>query len=262
MIISIDGKIVSEKKACIPVMSKAFLSGFSVFETMRTYNKKIFRLEDHLKRLYESAKVLNLKSKWDFKKVYKITSEAVNKSKYKEDRIRVILASDQLIVMIEELKEKPNSFYQKGIELVSYKGSRSIPYAKVFGDVFCYMANQYAQKKKVYDSILVDPHTSNVRECSYANIFWVEKGKLFTTYKNILYGITRDTVIELSDGCKFKDIKLQSLLKADEVFITQTSSGILPVVKIDGRKIGNGKIGDITKELLNRFNSASIQKML
>ncbi len=254
MIISVDGKIVDSKKACLLVTSKAFLFGFSVFETMRTYNKKIFRLEDHLKRLYESVKVLNLKSKWDFKKVHKITSEAVKKSKYKESRIRVILASGQLIIMIEELKEKPSNFYKKGIKLVSYKGSRSIPYAKVLGDVFCYTANQYAQKNKAYDSILVDSHNSIVRECSYANIFWVKSRKLFTTDKNILYGITRDTVVEISDGCNFKDIKLQSLLKADEVFITQTSSGILPVVMIDGQKIGDGKVGGVAKRLLNKFN--------
>ena len=257
MIISIDGIIVDPKKACIPITSKAFMSGFAVFETMRTYNKKVFRLVDHIKRLFESANILDLKPTWGPKKVCRAIDDIVYKSKHKESRIRVILTQHQLIIMIEELKEKPVSFYKKGVKLVSYPGRRSIPYAKVFGDALCYLANQYAVKHDLfYDSILVDPDTKFVRECSYANIFWVKNGKLFTTDKNILYGITRDTIIGLSDGCKFKDIKLQSLLKVDEVFITQTSSGILPITSIDGQKIGNGKSGTLTENLIDRFNKS------
>lgn len=254
MIISINGKIVPEKKVHISVTDKAFLFGFAVFETMRTYNKKIFRIKNHLKRLYESAKILNLKPKWSREETQKAVLNTVKKSKYKEDRMRVIISSGQLIIMIEELIEKPINFYKKGIRLVSYPGRRSIPRAKVFGDPFCYLANQYAHKNKAYDSILIDPNRLYIRECSYANIFWVKNGKLFTTDKNILRGITRDTAIELSDGFKLADIKLKLLLKADEVFITQTSSGILPVVAIDGHKIGNGRPGIITKKLMKEFH--------
>ena len=255
MIISINGKIIDQKKACIPVLSKSFLFGFSVFETMRTYNKRVFRVVDHIKRLYESANILDMKPLWSPKKVCKVIEELTEKSKYKESRIRVILTQKELIIMVEDLKEKPASFYGKGVKLASYPGRRSIPYAKVLGDAFCYLANQYAVMHNLfYDSILVDPDTSYVRECSYANIFWVNNGKLYTTDKNILYGITRDTVLELSKKCNFKDIKLKSLLKADEVFITQTTSGILPVASIDGNKIGDGQPGDMTKELMKRLN--------
>ena len=253
MIISIDGKIVDSKKACIPITSTAFLHGFAVFETMRTYNKKVFRITDHIKRLYESVNILDLKPKWGPQKTCRVIDDLVFNSKYKENRIRVILTPQKLIIMMEELKEKPESLYDSGVKLASYPGSRSIPDAKIFGDVICHLSHQYAAKHNLfYDSILVDPSSSHVRECSYANIFWVKNGKLFTNDKSILYGITRDTVIGLS-GCKFEEIKLESLLKADEVFITQTTSGILPVSTIDGNKIGDGKPGLKTKELMKEF---------
>lgn len=255
MLISIDGKIIDPQRIFVLATDKAFLYGLAVFETMRTYNKKVFRLNEHIRRLYKSAAILNLQPKWDLKKTHKIASDIIGKSKYKEERIRVILTENHLIIMIEELKAKPVSFYKNGVKLASYLGRRGIPYAKVFGDPFCYLANQYAHKKRAYDSVLTDPDTSYIRECSYANIFWVQNNKLYTTDKNILYGITRDTVIELFGGCGFADIKLKSLLRADEVFITQTSGGILPVFTIDGRKIGNGKPGIITQRLMREFDA-------
>ena len=174
MIISINGKIVSEKKACLPVLSKSFLYGFAVFETMRTYNKKVFRLVDHIKRLFESVNILDIKPIWNPKKVCRAVDDLVYKSKYPESRIRVILTQEHLIITIEELKEKPAVFYKTGLKLASYPGRRSIPHAKVLGDTICYLANQYATRHNLfYDSILIDPDTSYVGECSYANIFWV-----------------------------------------------------------------------------------------
>ena len=253
MIVSIDGKIVDEKKACVSVVSEAFLYGFSVFETIRTYNKKIFRFDDHLARLYVSADVLGMKPKWSFKQTYKAVAEILGQSKYKEEKIRVILTKHNLIIIVEKLQEKPSHFYSKGIKLVSYLGKRNTPRAKVLADSFLYLANQHAKNCGVYDALLVDPKKYYVRECAYANVFWIEGDKLHTTNKNILFGITRDTVIELAGSCDFDGIKLKSLLNADEVFITQTTSGILPVIEIDGHKIGTGKPGPVTKKLMKQF---------
>lgn len=257
MLISINGKITDEKKACIPVTSDAFLFGFAVFETIRTYNKRVFRLKDHLARLYVSADILDLKPKWSFKKSYEAVVKALESSTYKNAKIRVILTKKMLIITVENLKEKPKSYYSKGVKLVSYLGKRNTPRAKVLADSFCYLANRHAKSCGVYEALLVDPKKFYIRECAYANVFWVNSGELYATNKNILFGITRDTVVELAkmdNPCNFEGIKLKTLMNADEVFITQTTSGILPVVEIDGHKIGNGKPGKVTKKLMKQFN--------
>jgi len=254
MVISINGKIVKEDNAKVPLTSEAFLFGYAVFETIRTYNKKVFRLDDHLGRLYVSADVIGLKSKWSFKQTYKAVADILGKSKNKEEKIRVILTKTDLIIIMEKLQEKPAVFYEKGVKLVSYIGKRNTPRAKILADSFTYLAKQHAENCGAYEALLVDPKKYFVRECAYANIFWVDGGELYTTNKDVLYGITRDTVIEIAGKCNFKGIKLKSLLNADEVFITQTTSGILPVTEIDGYKIGGGKPGPVTKKLMKRLN--------
>ncbi len=257
MLISIDGKITDEKRACFPVVSEAFLYGVAVFETVRTYNNKIFRFDDHLARMFVSADVINLKTPWTFKKVYKEVVNVLKKDKHKNVKIRIILTKKHLVVTVEKLKEKPDSFYKKGVKMVSFLGKRNIPRAKILADCFLHLAKKYAESCGAYESILVDPKKFYVREGSYSNIFWVDSGELYATNKNILFGITRDTVIELSKAdspCNFEGIKLKTLINADEVFITQTTSGILPVVEIDGHKVGNGRPGPVTKKLMKAFD--------
>lgn len=263
MVISINGKIVPESQAKIPVTSEAFLYGQAVFETIRTYNHKVFRLNDHLARLYISAEIMELRPKWGFKKTYAETVRVLGKSKNKEDKIRVILTKKDLIVMADKLKEKPSVLYKKGVKLVSFAGRRNNARAKNLADAFTHMAKQHAEKCGMYEALLVD-NKEYIRECAYANIFWVFGGKLFTTNKDILFGITRETVIELAEKlgleCDFEGVKYKSLLTMDEVFITQTTSGILPVVEIDGHKIGTGRPGKITLKLMNAFQKLVWEK--
>ncbi len=254
MIISINGKIIDEKKAYIPVTSEAYLFGYAVFETIRTYNKKVFRLDDHLARLYVSADIVGFKSKWDFKKTYEeVVKTLAHSTKWKEAKIRVILSKEDLIIMIDKLKEKPKEMYKNGVKCVSFHGKRNLPHAKKLADCFSFVAKQYAESCGAYESILVDERTY-VRECAYANIFWVNGGELYSTNKEVLFGITRETVVELAGICNFEGIKFKSLLHADEIFITQSTSGILPVTEINGQKIGNSKPGPFTKSLMKKFD--------
>ncbi|MFH0838139.1 MAG: aminotransferase class IV [Patescibacteria group bacterium] len=255
MIISIDGKITDEKNACIPVASEAFLFGYAVFETVRTYNKKVFRLDDHLARLYLSADVIGFRPKWSFRKTYEEVVKVLEQSKrWNEAKVRVILSKNRLIIMVEKLQEKPQDMYRKGVKCVSFQGKRNLPHAKKLADSFSYVAKNYAESCGAYEAILVDQKTY-VREGAYSNIFWVNGGELYSTNKEILFGITRETVIELAGKCNFEGIKFSSLLHADEVFITQTTSGILPVTEINGQKIGDGKPGPVTRDLMKKFDA-------
>jgi branched-chain amino acid aminotransferase len=254
MKVSINGKILDGKDAFIPVESEAFLFGFAVLETVRTFNHRIFRLHDHLARLYVSADIVGMKPKWSFKRTYKEVVRILEQNKHGEVKMRIILTTKELVITVEKIKEKPESYYKKGVKLVSYMGKRNNPRAKVLGDSFLYLAKHHALECGAYEALLIDPKKYYVRECAYANIFWVNDGKLYATNKDILYGITRDTVVELNGGeCIFDGIKLNTFIDADEVFITQTTSGLLPVVEIDGHKIGNGKPGKLTRELMKKY---------
>ena len=260
MVVSINGKITDEKAAHFPVISKAFLFGFSVFETIRTYNKKIFRLDDHLARLFLSVEIMKMKTKWSFKKVHNEIAKTLEHTKWSEMKIRVILTEKDLVIIAEKQQEKTSEMYKKGVKLISYEGKRTIPHAKKLADPFCYLAKQEALSAGVFEALLVDPK-DYVRECAYANIFWVKKGEVYTTNKDILFGITRETVVEIVNTkcaekeCMFKGIKYSELLKADEIFITQTTSGILPIISIDDKKIGTGRPGKITKDIMKKFGN-------
>ena len=258
MLISVDGNIVDKKNANIFIFDKAFLFGYSVEETIRTYNKKVFRLQDHLARLYVSAEIINLKPKWTFKKTYKTLIDFLALTKCNNLELKIILTKKQLFITAKKIKENPNEFYTKGIRLISFLGKRNIPRAKMLSDSFLYISKQYALNSNAYEALIVDPKQFYIRECSYANIFWVKHGEVYTTNKDILFGITRDTVIELINNefkCNFKGIILKNLLSVDEIFITQTKSGILPVIEVDGHKISNGKVGPITKNIIKKFNN-------
>ena len=202
-----------------------------------------------------SADIMGFKPKWTLKKTYKEISRVLEKNKWKETKIRIILSKNHLIIMVEPLKEKPLSMYKKGIKLVSFHGKSNIPHAKKLADAFCFLAKQHAQNCGAYESLLVDSKTY-VRECSYANVFWVKAGQLYTTNKDILFGITRETIVELAEGdIIFEGIKYKNILDCDEVFITQTTSRILPVVEIDGQRIGTGRPGPVTKKLMKKFEN-------
>lgn len=253
MLISINGHQVSESDATISLLSEAFLFGYAVFETMRTYNSVLFRPADHLDRLMNSCKHTGFESPVDPEKIISKIKKLLSQATWSESKIRVILTKDQLIIMIESLEEKPSWMYEEGIKAVRFDGERTLPLAKNLADVFCYAAKQHATKNQVYESVLVGPH-GYVRECGYANLFWVKDGQLFTPDEGVLEGITRQTVIEFSPDCRLTNIKYEDLLHVDEAFITQTTSGILPLVEISGHKIGDGQPGVVTCELMTRFD--------
>ena len=235
----------------------------AVLETIRTYHQKPFRLDDHLARLFISADVIGLTSPWNAELAKREVEKVLNgflAENTGESKIRIILSEKDLAVTAEPLEEKPTEMYNDGVNLVTYVGSRENPHIKHPDDALSRLAKDYATAHGAYESLLVDAK-GNVRECAYANVFWVNGGELYTTSKGILLGITRQTVMELAngssavlDGCHFSEISLPDLLNAEEIFITQTTSGILPASEIDDHKIGGGKPGPITRTLMKEFN--------
>lgn len=270
-----NGKIVKWKDAKVHVLSHGLHYGTSVFEGIRLYkigkNKSaIFRLDEHIDRLFYSAKVLEMKipySKKDFKKAI-IETCAVNK--VPEGYIRPIIfygygkmslhpfGADLEIAIA--LWPWGSYLSKETIDIMTSKIMRNhpnslIPDAKVSGHYVNSILSTLEITKAGFDEAILLDYKGNVAEGPGENIFYVKNKKIFTVKTgNILPGITRDSVIiickkELGIDVIEKDIKLKDLSSAEELFFTGTAAEIQPIASIDRKKINNGKIGETTKKI-------------
>ncbi|MFA6475082.1 MAG: aminotransferase class IV [Patescibacteria group bacterium] len=236
MKISINGQFV--KKISLSGKEPEFMCAYGVFETIRTYGGKPFQLSAHLKRLQESAKVIGLKMASQKTITQYISKHTDERIKNKELRIKVIGAPNRIYVLSEELKID-SKIYKTGVKLLNYPYQPAVPKIKSLARIFEYQAHELALKQGCFDAYLGN-------ECACANIFIIKNNTIITPNRDILYGVTRQVVLNL---CKnryrvvFKKITWQDIQHSAECFITQTSTGIVPV----------GKPGQITKELIKLF---------
>ncbi len=269
MIFYLNGKFLDEKEAKISVYDLGLLRGYAVFDFLRTYNQKPFYLDDHLKRLLNSAKLIGLKHNYNLKFLRKITLQTLKKNikKGTEYNIRIILTGGEskdfispskpnLIVMITPLKKLDEKLYQKGGKLITKISERILPQAKtiIYTEAVKFM--QEAKKKGAVEVLLLDKD-KKILECTTSNFFAVIDGKLITpSNEKILSGITRKIVINLAKKLKIqvieRDIHFNEIKKFDEAFITASNKEILPIIQIDNFKINNHP-GPITKTLLKKF---------
>jgi len=267
----INGKFVPENKASISVYDLGLLRGFAVFDFLRTYNFKPFYLKEHLKRLLNSAKIIGLKHNYSLEKLEKIVIKTLNKNKHlKEANIRIILtggnakdfitpSKPNLIVMVTPVKNLPEYYYKNGGKLITKTYERIDPKAKtiIYTDSVRFLME--AKKKKAIEVLLIDKD-GNILECTTSNFFAVKNNEILTPPTGkILEGITRKVVIEICKkyGIKIieREIQSEEIRDFDEAFITASNKEILPIVRIDKIKIGDGKPGEITKLLMEKFKN-------
>jgi branched-chain amino acid aminotransferase len=272
MIFYLNGKFLNEKEAKISIYDLGLLRGYAVFDFLRTYNQKPFYLDEHLKRLLNSARLIGIKHNYNLKFLRKIIFKTLKKNnihKNLEYSIRIILTGGNsqdfitplkpnLIVMITPLKKLDEKLYQKGIKLITKISERILPQAKtiIYTEAVKFM--QEAKRKKATEVLLLDKN-KKILECTTSNFFSVINGQLITPPKDkVLSGITREIVINLAKKLKItvieRDIFFNEINKFDEVFITATNKEILPVIQIDNFKISN-KPGSITISLMNEFKN-------
>jgi branched-chain amino acid aminotransferase len=269
MIFYINGKFLDEKEAKISVYDLGLLRSYAVFEVLRTYNQKPFYLDDHLKRLLNSAKLIGLKHNYNLKFLRKITLQTLKKNIKKglEYNIRIILtggnsedfitpSKPNLIVMITPLKKIDEKLYQKGGKLITKISERILPQAKtiIYTEAVKFM--QEAKRKEAVEVLLLDKN-KKILECATSNFFAVIDGKLVTPpVEKIFAGTTRKIVINLAKKLKIpvieRDIYFNEIEKFDEAFITATLKEILPIIQIDNFKISS-QPGPITKTLMFKF---------
>jgi branched-chain amino acid aminotransferase len=279
MKIYISGKFVEKEDAKISIFDHGFLYGDGIFEGMRSYNGKVFRLRDHTTRLWESAKSIWLEIPIGIGEMEKAVNETLNINHIKDGYIRLVVtrgagtlgldahlcSNPQIIIVADNLSLYPKEYYENGLELVTASTVRTnpamlSPQVKSLNYLNNIMAKIEGHKAGCVEVLMLNSQ-GEVAECSGDNIFIFKRGTLQTPppEAGILEGITRRVVMELAAelGMKVKESPMtrHDIYTAGECFLTGSAAELVPVVKLDGRSIGSGKPGMITKKLLKRFQA-------
>lgn len=275
--IYLNGEYVKKEDAKISVYDHGFLYGDGVFEGIRVYDGNVFRLQEHLDRLYRSAKSIMLNIPHTFEEITGIITETVAKNGFKDAYIRVVVSrgvgdlgldpykciNPQLIVIVEQLAIYPKHLYESGLEIVSVASRRNSPDVlspklKSLNYLNNILVKIEAHLAGVSEALMMN-NAGYVAECSADNIFIVNGSTLITPpgYIGALEGITRNAIIEIASelGYEVKEepFTRHDVYVADEVFLTGTAAEVIAVVKVDGRSISDGTPGKETQKLLKAF---------
>jgi len=279
--IYIDGKFYSEANAKISVFDHGLLYGDGIFEGIRFYNGRVFRLEEHLLRLWDSARSICLEIPTTMPDMTEAVLETIRQNHLRDGYIRLLVTrgignlglnptqckSPSVIIIAATIALYHEEFYRKGLTIVTCATRRSSPAAlnpavKSLNYLNNVMARIEANLAGADEALMLND-AGNVAECTADNVFIVKHGQIFTppVAAGALRGITRSVVFEIAAelGVKVRetDITRHDVFVADECFLTGTAAEIVPVVKADGRSIGNGKPGPITARIVARFRQVT-----
>lgn len=277
MQIYIDGKYFDEADAKISVFDHGLLYGDGVFEGIRVYSHRIFKLDEHLERLYDSAKAIVLKVPLGFEELRAATIEACRRNKLEDGYIRMLVTRGKgslglspdscpratVIIIAAEIELFPREFYTKGLRVATAPTRRTAPAAlspsvKSLNYLNNVMGKIEGKLCGAQEVIMLNEQ-GYVAEGSGDNIFVLKKGKLFTPpiYSGALGGITRGVVMDLAAGMSMPVTETMltryDLFVADEVFLTGTGAEVIPAVAIDGRPIGDGTPGPVTRRMMEAY---------
>ena len=280
MIIYLDGRFVPAEEARVSVFDHGLLYGDGVFEGIRAYNGKIFRLDEHLARLYDSAKAIDLAIPLTKAEMTEVIKETLRQNSLRDAYIRPIVTRGKGDLGLDPLKcAKPTviviavtwgamygDLYEKGLRAICVSVRRTPPESmppnvKSLNYLNNILAKIEANHRGVDEAIFFDTR-GHVSEGSGDNIFVVKDGVIITPPTlNNLRGITRMVVLEIAAKMGItlleRDLGYFDLYTADEVFVTGTAAEVAPIREIDGRVIGNGKPGPITRQLMAAFRTAT-----
>ncbi len=274
----ISGKLYDKEQATVSVYDHGLLYGDGVFEGIRSYSGKVFRLDEHLDRLWNSAKAIWLQIPMTKAEMAQAIKDTLAVNHLTDAYIRVVVTrgagtlgldpnrcSDPRVIIITDLIALyPEELYQKGLELVTVSTQRNHPAAlspriKSLNYLNNILAKIEGLQAGCIEALMLN-HKGEVAECTGDNIFLVRGGRLTTPplEAGVLEGVTRDAVLELA--CKAgiptseSPFTRHDVYIADECFLTGTAAEVIPVVKVDSRMIGDGKPGPMTRDLIRRFH--------
>ncbi len=277
ILIYLDGKFVPKEEAKVSVFDHGYLYGDGVFEGIRAYNGRVFRLDEHLKRLYDSAKVIDLKMPISIEEMEEALLETLRKNELRDAYIRLIVSrgpgdlgldprkcgKPTVVIIADKIKLYPQEMYDNGLAVVTVPTRRNVPESlnpmiKSLNYLNNILAKIEAINSGVEEAILLNAD-GYVAECTGDNIFIIKGNALYTPppYLGTLVGVTRNAVMELGEalGMKVEEkvFTRYDLYVADEAFLTGTAAEVVPVVGVDGRLIQDGKPGSYTLKLIKAF---------
>ena len=279
MKIYVDGQYCDEKSAKVSVFDHGLLYGDGVFEGIRAYNGRVFKLKEHIDRLYYSAKAILLEIPMSHAEMMRAVVETCRQNNLRDGYIRLVVTrgvgtlglnpnrckNPSVIVIADTIQLYPQEMYDKGMAIVTVPTTRNLinalnPAVKSLNYLNNVLAKIEANLAGVEEALMLNSE-GYVAECTGDNIFILKDGRMLTPplSSGALYGITRATVIDLARdaGITVSDPNLTryDLYIADECFLTGTGAEIIPVTKIDGRVIGNGKPGPTTRSLVTKYHA-------
>ncbi|MCI1591901.1 MULTISPECIES: branched-chain-amino-acid transaminase [Heyndrickxia] len=277
--IFLNDRFVKKEEAVVSVYDHGFLYGDGVFEGIRMYSGNVFRLDDHIKRLYESAHSITLKIPYDQEELKQLIIETLRKNEFQDAYIRVVISRGVgdlglspftckhpgVIIIAEPLALFPKELYESGIEVVSVASRRNRsdvldPKVKSLNYLNNILVKIEASLAGASEALMMNDQ-GYVAEGSGDNIFIVKDNVIKTPpgYVGTLEGITRNVIIELAKQLGFEireDVFTRhDVYIADEVFLTGTAAEVIAVVKVDGRNIADGQPGPVTNKLLEAFRN-------
>jgi len=275
----IGGKLYDKADAKISVYDHGLLYGDGVFEGIRSYSGRVFRLEAHVDRLYDSARGIHLVIPMSKAAMAQAVVDTLAANGLRDAYIRLVVTrgagslgldprrttDPQVIIITDSISLYPEELYESGLKIITAGTMRNHPSAlnpriKSLNYLNSILAKIEGTNAGCLEALMLN-HKGEVSECTGDNIFVVRKGEVHTPSidAGILEGITRDAVIEIARGAGYPVIERtmdrQDIYVADECFLTGTAAEVIPVVELDGRPIGDGKPGPVTNALRRRFHA-------
>jgi len=279
MKIYIDGKFYDENRAKISVFDHGLLYGDGIFEGIRAYHGRVFKLKEHIERLSCSAKAILLPLPMSLEAISSAVLETCRRNRVRDGYIRLVVTrgvgtlglnpnrckNPSVIIIAGKIQLYPEEFYRKGMEIITVPTVRNLhsalnPAIKSLNYLNNILAKIEANNAGCEEAIMLNAE-GFIAECTGDNLFIVKAGQLLTPplSAGALYGITRQVVMELGavEGLKVAEPNLTryDLFNAEECFLTGTGAEVVPVVKIDGRPIGHGRPGPVTQRLVARYHN-------
>jgi len=276
-----NGEYLEEDDAKISVFDHGLLYGDGIFEGIRIYNKRVFKLDEHLKRLYDGAKVIMMEIPLSPADMRAAVVETVRRNNLTDGYIRLVVTRGKgdlglnpvkcprptVFIIAATIKIYPDEIYKKGMKVVTVSTRRNMiealnPRIKSLNYLNNIMATLEVNRTDAQEGLMLNSE-GYVTECIVDNFFLIDGGNIFTppTSTGALQGITRDTVMELAaeagHSVTEKMLTLHDIYVADEAFLTGTAAEVAPITSLDERPIGDGRPGPLTVGLIERFREYS-----
>lgn len=273
MWVYLNDKFVPQEEAVVSVFDHGFLYGDGVYETLRAYRGRVFKLAEHLARLERSASRIQLHLPAGPERLTDLVGEALRRNQLSDSYLRITVSrgtgeigldpalckAPTLVIIAKPFQPYPESIYAEGVSVIVARTRRNLPEAlppqvKSLNFLNNILAKMEAKAAGAHEALMLN-HRGDITEGTTSNVFVIQGGQLRTPSVEcgILDGITRELVLQLASelGIPSEETRLtvEDLMRAEECFLTNTTQEVLPVTRVDGRMIGDGRPGGITRRL-------------